>query len=491
MVDNKQNTQNQDPTLSTSKPEITVPNPNKPSQPSTNPATTTPTTAAPKTDDAKGTTLQRYDAADVASVGEAASAAAGKAGFEINKEEMEKLLQTTMVENKRPKKAEGALGDLWASMEPMMQKFMEMLMTAFLGTSNALNGGKGGAEDYSVMSSTSAAMSRVLTDIEGSGPGEGVFKGYKSKPASGKEGFTDDDLIKISVLNQKIKDAEKSGGNTTALQAEKEALSKENQQRFGLSSKEMWDVFKADKKTLMEQTVQSMAVEAQKNGLKDTSTDINRLMASYYSKGATERQIIDGMNQGVIPKGDISKVSAEDKQRLNDADISLGTAKPDLNTNVKPITTTTVSDVLPAKSPIQTAFTTGGPILPIVPTTNIWNDDQPKPVSQNKTNDLNDVAPNLGENKTLTSEQQRKITDVATKLDNNTRLTPQQKEELNKKITDVAKASPKPTNFADILGGQNFNLEGVSFDAGSASFGNTPVKPVTPTKVVDNKSAYR
>jgi hypothetical protein len=342
--------------------ELTVPNPNRPvsQTPTANAPASPPTTGEQPQN--SGTTLQRYDAADVTAVREAVAASTTQVGFTVNSEAMQNLLHTTMVENKRPRAVDGPMGAFWESMEPMMQRFMEMLMTAFGSLSDGMNNGQGNWADYGVMNSTSAAMSRVLNDIEGSGPGEGVFAGYQSRGVNGREGFTDNDLIKISYINGELRKAEEAGNTARVeqLRAERDRLDAENQQRFGLTSREMWDVFNADKRTLMENTVQAMAVQARENGLVDTSTDINRLMASYYSKGATEREIIDAMNQGIIPHGDINQVSPQDQQRIRDADLSLGAPSPSQTQSqadivLPSVSSSTVSpsnsDVLPSAQP--------------------------------------------------------------------------------------------------------------------------------------------
>jgi hypothetical protein len=262
--------------------------------------------------------LERYSKEDALAV---RNSVENKVPFGFNQAAMDDLLDNTMVQNKRGRsdtKMDGPLGEMFKGLEPMFQRIMELLMAAFGGIS-----GQGDAGDYGVMNSTSAAMSRVLQDIQGSGPGEGVWKNYKSNPLPNGESFTDADLIKISSINGNIRNS-KSSEEKKHWQEQAKLLSEENQQRFGLTSKEMWQVFEADKRTLMEQTVQSMAVEARNNGLKDTSTDINRLMASFYSKGATEREKIDfetnatveAMNRGIIPRGDPRKITEEDKKRI-------------------------------------------------------------------------------------------------------------------------------------------------------------------------------
>jgi hypothetical protein len=261
--------------------------------------------------------LERYSKEDALAV---RNSVEKKVPFGFNQAAMDDLLYNTMVQNKRGRsdtKMDGPFGEMFKGMEPMFQRIMELLMAAFGGMS-----GQGNAGDYGVMNSTSAAMSRVLQNIQ-LGPGEGVWRGYKSNPLPNGESFTDADLIKISSINGNIRNS-KSSEEKKHWQEQAKLLSEENQQRFGLTSKEMWQVFEADKRTLMEQTVQSMAVEARNNGLKDTSTDINRLMASFYSKGATEREKIDfetnatveAMNRGIIPRGDPRKITEEDKKRI-------------------------------------------------------------------------------------------------------------------------------------------------------------------------------
>jgi hypothetical protein len=262
--------------------------------------------------------LERYSKEDALAV---RNSVENKVPFIFNQAAMDDLLDNTMVQNKRGRsdtKMDGPLGEMFKGLEPMFQRIMELLMAAFGGIS-----GQGNAGDYGVMNSTSAAMSRVLQDIQGSGPGEGVWKNYNSNPLTNGESFTDADLIKISSINGNIRDA-KTKDDKKHWQEQAKLLSEENQQRFGLDSKQMWQVFEADKRTLMEQTVQSMAVEARNNGLKDTSTDINRLMASFYSKGASEREkidfeiraTVDAMNRGIIPRGDPRKITEEDKKRI-------------------------------------------------------------------------------------------------------------------------------------------------------------------------------
>ncbi len=279
---------------------------------------TTPTKPdAPAQD--SGTKLQRYSKEDAIAV---RTAAAAGVPFAFNQAAMDDLLDNTMVQNKRGRsdtKMDGGLGEMFKGMEPMMQRIMETLMMAFQSLSGNMNGGQSGNwADYGVMNSTSAAMSRVLNDIQGSGPGEGVFKDYKSA-----RGFNDENLKEISIINGNVRKALASGDKKEidhALAVQKH-LDDENKAKFGMSSKEMWGEFERDKLALMETTVVAMAVEARKNGLVDTSIDGKRLIESYRSKGASERAAVDyetnvtvnAMHRGIIPMGDPRKITNEQK----------------------------------------------------------------------------------------------------------------------------------------------------------------------------------
>ncbi len=279
-------------------------------QPPTAGAATTPPTTAPAPEAKKdnGKKIQDYSKEDALDVSKAVIAGTkspdqsiypGARGFTVDQAALDEMLDTTMVQKKRPKQVGGDMGKLWAGMEPMFQQIMNMLMEMM---------GQGSAEARD----TSAAMSRVLCDIQGSGPGEGVFKEYKSN-----HGFGKDELIASSIVNGNLAKAQQAGDKEAIerFSKQKEALNQANIAKFGLSSDQMWQVFEQDKRIVMEETVVAMAKEARENGLVDTSIDRNRLMASFHSKAAAERAAVDNekimtmraIKDGIIVPNDPNK----------------------------------------------------------------------------------------------------------------------------------------------------------------------------------------
>jgi hypothetical protein len=196
------------------------------------------------------------------------------------------------------------LGGMWGG---FLEGAGKILMAAFVFiselSSNGFNFAKAGEkfQDYTASKSTGSQMSKVLHFLRDAMPFGEEGLAYTHPSGASPRDYeriqaTRNEQIEATRAVDKI---HKSKRNTDAYDAAlerrkiaddaAEKLDAQNVARFGKTGAELWQDFVAYKKELMHATASEMGRVARSNGLKDTPTDSNTMIAAWTQNAAVER----------------------------------------------------------------------------------------------------------------------------------------------------------------------------------------------------------